>query len=58
MLGSISGQFNKAALAYAGMVVLTDVATAVGQGVVSAIQSVLPSSNNPAHLGNSVDTRA
>lgn len=58
MLGSISSQFSKAALTYTGMLVLNDVASALGKGVVSAIESVLPSSNNPSHLGSKIDTKA
>lgn len=55
---------GKAALLYTGLSVLTDVAGAVGRGAVAAIDSVLPSSgaektyNNPAHLGQKIDTKA
>lgn len=57
---SLTSGFNKAALAYAGMVALTDVASAVGKGVANAIEAVMPSGsyNNPSHLGNKIDTRA
>lgn len=62
MLGvssSLSSGLSKAALAYAGMVALTDVASAVGKGVANVIESVMPSGsyNNPPHLGKKIDTR-
>lgn len=62
MIWNVSSGFNKAALAYAGLVALTDVASAIGNGVANAIESVMPSgsygTNNPSHLGSKIDTRA
>lgn len=58
MINIPSSQMGRAALAYAGYIVLADVASALGEGVAGIIQTVLPTYNNPAHLGKHVDTRA
>lgn len=58
MFGNIGSQLGQAALLYAGLSVIPDVASAIGKGAVAAIQSVLPSYTNPTHLGSKIDTRA
>jgi hypothetical protein len=55
---------GRVALTYTGLAILPEVASAVGRGVVSAIEAVTPAGdsqrnyNNPSHLGRHIDTRA